>query len=640
MARGNPEGLKAAGFKDDPSRGTRNNSGVLDLSNWNGTLLAGFVNAGVVLDHCSVTVDTCYKRVMELIWLSVTPTPHHDEQNRYLLRRGFPLNTIGTEMEKFVYLTLLVLGALLPVADAQTNSGAALTNRAERLEWFRDQGFGLFIHWNVDSQIGTVISHSMVGASDDYLRRYVNDLPKTFNPRKFHPEDWAALAKLAGIKYVVFTAKHHAGFCMWDTATTDFNIMRTPFKRDITAEIIAAFREQGIAPGLYHSPDDFWWLWKNGMTLQRQTPEVQPRANPGLMAHDQAQVRELLTKYGPIDMIFFDGQAEGLREVAWKTQPNIIVTRGAIQTPEQTVPGIPLEGAWESNLTMGKAWGYQPTLESYKTGAQCISLLVETRAKGGNLLLNVGPKPDGELPIEQEERLREIALWMFANQECIYAVRPWVITNEKDTWFTKAKVTNTLYVIIKDKTNWFDGEWKEFVLKSVRATPQTEASVLGQNDKVFEYRPDLHPKTTVKQAADGLHIRAMHTQRYRETRQWPNPIVVKLTHVEPALTPPLVETTRARWDAAAKTAACEGDLKTLGDSASVEVGFETRDITGMDWNERTSAWMPGKLTPRTSTGAFTLSLDGLQSGKTYEVRGVVKHPLITLYGKELTLKVP
>jgi alpha-L-fucosidase len=132
----------------------------------------------------------------------------------------------------------------------------------------------------------------------------------------------------------------------------------------------------------------------------------------------------------------------------------------------------------------------------------------------------------------------------------------------------------------------------------------------------------------------------MHTQRYRETREWPNPIVVKLTHVEPALTPPIIETTGVKWDAATKTAACEGDLKNMGDSAAVEVGFETRDITGMDWNERTSAWMAGKLMPATSTGAFKINLDGLLPGKTYEVRAVVKHPLITLYGKELKVKAP
>src|SRR5881227_2188108 len=176
---------------------------------------------------------------------------------------------------------------LLGVALACAAVAAAQTgNQADRLEWFRDQGFGLFIHWSVDSQLGTVISHSLAGASDDYTKRFFEELPKTFNPRKFHPEDWAALARLAGIRYVVFTAKHHSGFAMWDTKTTDFGVMQTPFRRDIVRETLDAFRAQGIAPGLYFSPDDFSWLWKNHIDVQRQIPSVQPSANPGLMKLD------------------------------------------------------------------------------------------------------------------------------------------------------------------------------------------------------------------------------------------------------------------------------------------------------------------------------------------------------------------
>ncbi|MEK7407438.1 MAG: alpha-L-fucosidase [Acidobacteriota bacterium] len=411
---------------------------------------------------------------------------------------------------------------------------AAAANRPERLEWFRDQGFGLFIHWSHDSQLGSVISHSMVGATPDYLKRFTEDLPRTFNPRKFHPADWAALAKLAGIKYVVFTAKHHSGFAMFDTATVKFGIMQTPFRRDITREILDAFRQQGIAPGLYFSPDDFYWLYRNGKLIDRHRPEVAPANNPGLMALDQAQVRELLTRYGPIDVIFFDGPPEGLRELAWELQPNIVVTRGAIETPEQYIPGVPLEGAWEACLTMGAQWQYKPTNEVYKSGGELIGILIETRAKGGNLLLNVGPKPDGELPIEQEERLREIALWMFVNSEAVYGVRPWVITNEKDIWFTRKKNEDTVYAFVKEKERWPYGQWKDITLRSVQATEKTQVSILSQNDQVLEYRQDVVPKTTWKQDAAGLHIRAMRAQRLYNDRKWPNPVVLKITNVKPA----------------------------------------------------------------------------------------------------------
>src|SRR5579872_3885855 len=127
---------------------------------------------------------------------------------------------------------LLPAFLLAALASAQTG------NQPDRVEWFRDQGFGLFIHWSVDSQLGVVISHSLVGASDDYTRRFFTELPQTFNPRKFYPQDWAALAKLAGVRYVVFTTKHHSGFCMWDTKTTDFGVMHTPFHRDIVADVL------------------------------------------------------------------------------------------------------------------------------------------------------------------------------------------------------------------------------------------------------------------------------------------------------------------------------------------------------------------------------------------------------------------
>ena len=430
----------------------------------------------------------------------------------------------------------LWIGSVLLAATlaGQTAGDTASRNKPERLEWFRDQGFGLSIHWSLDSQLGVVISHSLVGASSDFTTRFFTELPKTFNPRKFHPQDWAVLAKLAGVKYVVFTTKHHSGFAMWDTSTTQFGVNHTPFQRDIFADLLAAFREQDIAPGIYFSPDDFHWLHSNGVLVDRRRPETMPANNPGLMALDKAQIRELLTKYGPISVIFLDGPPEGLRETSWDVQPNIVVTRGAITTPEQTVPGVPLEGPWEACITMGTAWQYQPQNERYKSGGELISLLVETRAKGGNLLLNVGPKPDGELPIEQEERLREMALWMFVNGEAIYGVRPWVVSNEQNTWFTKKKDEDTVYAVVKDR--WRRGEWKEMVLHSVRATARTEVSVLGQNDRTLEYQEKVDPKTTFHQESDGLHIRSMRTQRLQDNSQWPNPAVVKITNAKPVLT--------------------------------------------------------------------------------------------------------
>ena len=527
---------------------------------------------------------------------------------------------------------------LLPFLLACSLFAQTPGNKPERLEWFRDQGFGLFIHWSLDSQLGSVISHSMVGASPDYLKRFVDELPRTFNPRKFNPADWASLAKLAGIKYVVFTTKHHAGFTMFDSKTTDFSIMKTPFARDITREVMEAFRSQGIAAGMYFSPDDFWWLYKNNKQLNRNVPGVFPANNPGLMQHDLAQVRELMTNYGPVDVVFFDGPPEGLKELAWQLQPDTVVTRGAIETPEQYIPGVPLDKAWEACITMGTQWQYKPTNDVYKSGGELISLLVETRAKGGNLLLNVGPKPDGELPIEQEERLREVALWMFINGESIYGVRPWPITNEGDYWFTKKKGEDTLYVIVKEKERWKYGEWKEITLRSVKATSKTRATVVGQNDEVLEYQPGVVPKTTWRQDQRGLHIRAMHAQRIYNDRKWPNPVVIKLTGVTPAMKPPIVETSSAEWNELEKKATLTGNVASLGDGGSVFASFEYRDTTGMDLTERMGPWKAMEFVKRAGIGAYSVETPPLESGHTYEYRAVVRHPLLTLYGAEKQFK--
>ena len=157
---------------------------------------------------------------------------------------------MGVTMKRLVsrlLLSSLALAFSCALLMAQLKIPPGSLNKPERLAWFHDQGFGLIIHWSMDSQTGVAISHSLVGADDAYIQRFFHDLPTTFNPHKFDPQDWAVLAKLAGIKYVVFTTKHCSGFAMWDTQTTDFGIMHTPYRHDVTREILQAFRAQGIA---------------------------------------------------------------------------------------------------------------------------------------------------------------------------------------------------------------------------------------------------------------------------------------------------------------------------------------------------------------------------------------------------------
>ncbi len=530
-----------------------------------------------------------------------------------------------------------VLAQGKPIAGENTDFNSSL-NKTDRTEWFRDQGFGLFIHWSVDSQLGVTISHSLVGASDDYTNRFFDDLPKTFNPTRFDPAEWARLAKLAGARYVVFTTKHHSGFDMYATKTTPFNVMNTPFHRDVTAEILSAFKNEGIAPGMYFSPDDFYWLHKNGETIQRGTEEVQPSHNPGLLKYDSDQLTELLTNYGPVDVLFFDGEATSLRQLAWKLQPNIVITRGAMLTPEQTIPGMPFDGPWEANDTMGSAWQYQPQNDHYKSGQELIRSLIETRAKGGNLLLNIGPKPNGELAIEQEERLREMALWMFVNSEAIYATRPWIITNEGDVWFTKKKDNSALYAIVDPAVPWKMGQWQELVLHSVKVTPKTEVSVLGANGEVLEYAPKVTPKTTFHMESDGLHIRTMRSQRLQDNRQWPNPVVVRLANVEPALAPPRVKTGSYQWNEGSGAIRLEGELLDMAGAKTLDVGFEYRSIEGEDVHSRTAPWTATKPQTVTAAGRFSTTVEGLSPSGRYEFRAVVRHPLLALYGGEVVVR--
>jgi alpha-L-fucosidase len=214
------------------------------------------------------------------------------------------------------------------------------------VEKFRDRGFGLFIHWGVDGSLGGVISHSLVGASADYAERFFRILPDYFDPDRYQPERWAALAKLAGFEYVMFTTKHHAGFCMWDTATTNFSVMHTPYGKDVTRQLVDAFRKRGMAIGFYFSPDDFYWLHQHGIAINREVKGVYPQEIPEFMEYTKRQLKELLTNYGRIDYFFFDGPATELADYAWQLQPKLVITRGAMETPEQYTPGVALKGAW------------------------------------------------------------------------------------------------------------------------------------------------------------------------------------------------------------------------------------------------------------------------------------------------------
>lgn len=518
-------------------------------------------------------------------------------------------------------------------------------NRPEDLEWLRDAGLGLFIHWSLDSQLGCVISHSLVGASKDYVDRFYEELPKTLNPKKWDFDHLAELARLAGFQYAVFTTKHHNGFCLWDSRTTDFNIMNTPYGKDLVKQYAEAFRKQGIKVGLYFSPEDFRYLRSQGLTITR-TP-LEPYSKEVMEGYRQLltdQMTELMTSFGKIDVMFFDGgetmyneEGESLQQlcmrVAWDLQPGILITRGAIPTPEQQLPGVGVDFAWEGCITLGTAWQYQPTNETYKTGLHVIRLLTETRAKGGSLLLNIGPDANGELCRAQEDIIRELALWHFLNHEAIHNTRPWIITNEDSAWLLRSKDGSALYAVLFDQKDWDRGQRREFLLKSVKASPDTMVEVLGQTGELTEYRPDLDAHTYWEQREDGLHISAMHAQRIYCGIQWRNPLVLKITHPIPAFSPLLVETENDRLTQDASSVTLFAKVDTLGSFESARLAFDFREYPGFALSSYETGWqrLPEQIV--SVPGIYSYTLEGLKPGITYQYRAVLFNESNTMRGE-------
>lgn len=316
-------------------------------------------------------------------------------------------------------------------------------------EWFDRARFGIFFHWGHSSQQGVELSWPMVGgngvlpACEDIPVAEYQATGATFNPMRFDAREWARLARDAGAEYAVLTAKHHDGYSMFHTALSDFSVQHSPFGRDVVGEYVAAFREAGIRVGLYFSlidwahpdypafTDDFRPY--NFLRLPKPTPEQWERFLPFMFG----QVRELLTNYGRIDLLWFDGQWEHRAE-EWRAaelaamirelQPDIVINDrlpgGDYDTPEQFVPAQPPERPWEVCLTMNESWGYNPDDFAYKSERQLVHTLCEIAGKGGRFLLNLGPRGDGTITPEQMERLQAVSGWMQRNGEAIHGTQP------------------------------------------------------------------------------------------------------------------------------------------------------------------------------------------------------------------------
>jgi alpha-L-fucosidase len=316
---------------------------------------------------------------------------------------------------------LLAVSPVLPAAEVVPPD----------LQWWRDARFGMFIHWGPSSISGKEISWSRAGIGKE---KY-DALYKEFNPVKFDAGAWVAAAKAAGMRYIVLTAKHCDGFLLWPSKTIDYNISNTPFKRDVVAELSAASRKAGIPFCVYFAPGD----WKD--------PDCRnPKTNDVFVKRMHAQLTELLTQYGRIPLIWFDfdgwpnpSEPRETATLVRKLQPGVIITNrlealhsdeshgrvgpwGDYATPEQFVGGYCDRLPWETCMTIGQQWSWKPD-EKIKSLKQCLTTLVSTVGGDGNLLFNVGPRPDGEIEPSQVARIREMGAWLSKNGEAVYGTR-------------------------------------------------------------------------------------------------------------------------------------------------------------------------------------------------------------------------
>ena len=317
--------------------------------------------------------------------------------------------------------------------------------------WFDEARLGMFIHWDHASQRGWEVSWPMAGGIfslpkcqsvgvDEY-----HSLASSFDPAEWDPRSVAQIARDAGMRYVVFTARHHSGYAMFDTALSEHGVMHSPCGRDLLRETVDAFRAAGLRIGIYYSLSD--WHHPDYPALREEhKPYVLGRTPPlpdeaqaeRFRAYLMGQLDELMSNYGEVDLVWFDGGWE--RPTAWwnpheieallrSHNPNVLVNDrlpgcGDFATPEQFVPPEPPAGRWESCITMNDSWGWNTADDDYKSSREIVHTLCETAGRGGNLLLNVSPRGDGSLPPEQLARLADLAEWMRRHASAIHGTDP------------------------------------------------------------------------------------------------------------------------------------------------------------------------------------------------------------------------
>ncbi|MCK8487028.1 alpha-L-fucosidase [Paenibacillus sp. MBLB2552] len=401
--------------------------------------------------------------------------------------------------------------------------------RTERTEWFLRDRFGMFIHWGLYA----------IPARGEWVRSVEKMDSQTyqayfeaFHPERYDPQAWAKTAKASGMKYAVLTAKHHDGFCLYDSKLTDYKSTKTPCGRDLVREFLDAFRHEGIKVGLYyslldwHHPDypaygDRHHPMRENEAYKNRTPDFE-----NYLAYMHGQVKELLTDYGRLDLMWFDFSYDGMTGETWRAtelirmirslQPHVLIDNrldasgeyggsiksadpleysGDFASPEQIIPpagvvdarGCPVP--WEACITLNNNWGYHANDPMYKSPKTVIRKLIECVSKNGNLLLNVGPNAKGEIPAESRRILAEIGDWLTANGDSIYGCGAAPL--EKPEWGRYTRKGNRLYAhIFEESVGPVNLNGLAGVIKSVRLLADGSELTLVRPWNTAEFRAD------------------------------------------------------------------------------------------------------------------------------------------------------
>jgi len=343
-----------------------------------------------------------------------------------------------------------LLGAGISLAAARGALAApdSEADRERRMQWWHAARFGMFIHWGLYSVLGR---HEWAMEEEGIPVEEYQLLAKRFTPKPNAARAWARLARQAGQKYMVMTTKHHEGFCLFNSQYTDYCAPKQACGRDLVKEYVEAARAEGMRVGFYHSLMD--WHHPDGARCAGDEA-----ARRRFVDYVHGQIRELLTNYGKIDILWYDvawpldatgWESEKMNKMVFELQPDIIVNNrnrlpGDFSTPEQHITAEQGGRAWESCMTMNDSWGYQAADDDWKTSKRIVRNLVSCARDGGNYLLNIGPRGDGSIPEESVKVLTEVGRWMDKNGQTIYRAEPCRVHSSNLANFTRQG--NTLYM--------------------------------------------------------------------------------------------------------------------------------------------------------------------------------------------------